>query len=72
MPAAPLGCVEGDDGNTVALLVEADGVQIAKRGRPGTERASRWIVVEPGYEVINDPDDGAIIVTYRGSMITVQ
>lgn len=40
--------IEGQD-----LFVIADGVKIAKRGRPGTPQAGQWVPLEPGWQVRN-------------------
>jgi hypothetical protein len=33
------------------IFVIADGVKIAKRGRPGTPQAATWVSLEPGWTV---------------------
>jgi hypothetical protein len=38
--------IEAIDGE---IFVVADGLRVAKRGRPGTEHAGKWIPLEPGY-----------------------
>jgi hypothetical protein len=33
------------------IFVIFNGLKIAKRGRPGTPDARRWVSIEPGYDV---------------------
>jgi hypothetical protein len=33
------------------MYVVADGVRVARRGRPGTLQAGTWIMLEPGWTV---------------------
>jgi hypothetical protein len=42
------------DGNDIFVI--ANGVRIAKRGRPGTAQAKTWISLEPGWTVLDDPN----------------
>jgi hypothetical protein len=42
------------------IFVVADGVKIAKLGRPGTPQADTWVSLEPGWTV-RDCDDGESI-----------
>jgi hypothetical protein len=50
----------GDD-----LFIVADGLKIAKRGRPGTAQARTWISLEPGWRVL-DQGGGALVVEHNG------
>ena len=50
---------DGDD-----LFVLADGVKIAKRGRPGTAQARTWVSLEPGWRVLDQ--GGALVVERDG------
>ena len=47
-------------------FVIADGVTIAKRGRPGPPQAGTWISLEPGWRVLDESDLSAIIVEHNG------
>jgi hypothetical protein len=45
------------DGDGNDLFVIADGVKIAKRGRPGTPQVGTWVSIEPGWTVRDYLDD---------------
>jgi hypothetical protein len=45
-------------------FVVADGVTIAKRGRPGTAQAGTWISLEPGWSVFNK-NQSELLVKYE-------
>jgi hypothetical protein len=51
------------------LLLKLNGIVIAKRGRPGSQQAGKWIVLEPGYEVIDGRDGASISVRQHGVRI---
>jgi hypothetical protein len=51
----------GDD-----MFVIHQGKRVAKRGRPGTPEADKWIPLEPDFEVFDNEDHTAIEVVYRG------
>jgi len=51
----------GDD-----MFVLHQGKRVAKRERPGTLEAGRWISLEPGFEVFDNDDHTAIEVVYCG------
>jgi hypothetical protein len=53
------------------LYIVADGVKIAKRGRPGTPQARTWISLEPGWRVL-DQDDGGVVIERDGESVRVQ
>jgi hypothetical protein len=56
------------DGDGRDLFVIADGVKIAKRGRPGTPQAKTWVPLEPRWSVLDCTDDGTdyLEVVYDG------
>jgi hypothetical protein len=54
--------IESDGGD---LFIVADGVRIAKRGRPGTPQARTWVSLEPGWSVAGGTGD-YIDVIYEG------
>jgi hypothetical protein len=45
------------------IFVVANGVKIAKRGRPGTAQAKTWVSLEPGWTVL-DGSNQQIVVEY--------
>ena len=45
-------------------FVIADGVTIAKRGRPGTAQAGTWISLEPGWTVSFNEDHSELLVKF--------
>jgi hypothetical protein len=60
------------------MFVIADGVKIAKRGRPGTPQAATWVSLEPGWTVRdcrdtytdeNGEEGRAIEIEYNGARI---
>ena len=51
----------GDD-----MFVIHQGKRVAKRGRPGTPQAGKWIPLEAGFEVFDNDDHTAIEVVYCG------
>jgi len=46
-------------------FVVADGVTIAKRGRPGTPQAGTWISLEPGWTVSFNTNQSELLVKYE-------
>jgi hypothetical protein len=46
-------------------FVVADGVTIAKRGRPGTAHAGTWISLEPGWTVSFNKNQSELLVKYE-------
>jgi hypothetical protein len=46
-------------------FIVADGVTIAKRGRPGTAQAGTWISLEPGWTVSFNDDQSQLLVKYE-------
>jgi hypothetical protein len=51
------------------LFVEVDGVAIAERGHPGTPQEGTWVSIEPGWEVVDDPDLLSITIRHNGAQI---
>jgi hypothetical protein len=47
------------------LVIEVDGVRIAKRGKPHTPQARTWVSLETGYTVLDSPDMLELIVEYH-------
>jgi hypothetical protein len=54
----------GDD-----MFVLHQGKRVAKRGRPGTPEAGRWIPLEHGFEVFDNDEHTTIEVFYRGARV---
>ena len=52
------------------LLVVVDGLNVAKRGLPGSPQAGTWVPLEPGWEVLDSRDGKEIHVRHNG--VTVQ
>jgi hypothetical protein len=52
------------DGRGGDLFMIFDGVEIAKRGRPGTPQARQWVSLEPGYTV--HMTETEMVVEYNG------
>jgi hypothetical protein len=48
------------------MFVIREGVRIAKRGHPGTAHAGKWISLEPGFSIYDDPAQEAIVIEYKG------
>jgi predicted peroxiredoxin len=48
------------------IFVVADGVRIAKRGKPGTPQTKTWISLEPGWEVFSNADHSKITIEHNG------
>jgi hypothetical protein len=46
-------------------FVVANGVTIAKRGRPGTVHAGTWISLEPGWTVSFDKGQSELLVKFE-------
>jgi hypothetical protein len=52
-----------DDGKDVFVVL--DGVQIAKRGHPGTLQAGTCISLEPGWSVSDNVESNELTVTFE-------
>jgi hypothetical protein len=51
------------------LFVVVDGVTIAKRGKPGSAYAGRWMTLEPGWSIIELEGGSRLQVSYDGARI---
>jgi 5'-3' exonuclease len=51
------------------IFIRVDGVNIAKRGKPGTPQAKTWISLEPGWTVTSNADISELEVSYKGTPI---
>ncbi|NOJ40912.1 hypothetical protein HCN58_15090 [Bradyrhizobium sp. WSM 1791] len=57
------------EGTETDLFLKFNGVVIAKRGQPGSQQAGKWIVLEPGYEVIDGGDGNSILIRQQGARV---
>jgi hypothetical protein len=57
-------CKIESDGSDVFVVFE--GKRIAKRGRPGTSQAKKWVSLERGYNVCDEGDLEAVVVEHDG------
>jgi hypothetical protein len=51
------------------VFMFADGVKIAKRGRPESLQAKTWISLEPGWRVLDRPDYSGFVIECNGVRI---
>ena len=58
------GVVEVREGDN--LFVEVDGVKIARRGLPHTPQEGTWVSIVTGWEVVDGPEFGSIIIRHDG------
>jgi hypothetical protein len=56
----------GDD-----ILVVLDDMEIAKRGKDGTPQADRWVVLEPGFIVVDSADLTKLVIEFDGEVLTL-
>ena len=56
-------CVMHSDG--ADLFIIFDGVKIARRGHPDTPQAMTWVSLEPGWRVLDGPNE-TIAVEHDG------
>ena len=47
------------------IFIVADGLQIAKRGHPGTPQAKTWVSLEPGWTVRDCGEGDSIEIEYK-------
>jgi hypothetical protein len=60
-------CEIHNDGENV--FVRVDGMRIAKRGAPDTAQSQTWIMLGPGWIVLDVDHGNAIEVRYEGALI---
>jgi hypothetical protein len=53
---------KNEQGDGVDMFVVFDGIKIAKRGDPESPQARTWVIIEPGYEIIDDETHGTFSV----------
>jgi hypothetical protein len=56
----------GDD-----IFVVLDDMEIAKRGKDGTPQADRWVVLEPGFSVVDSADLTKLVIEFNGEVLTL-
>jgi hypothetical protein len=50
------------------LWILADGVPIARRGRPGTPQAMTWIVLDPAWTIYDSDYPHQIVLEFHGRL----
>jgi hypothetical protein len=51
------------------IFIQVDGVNVAKRGKPGTPQAKTWISLEPGWAVTSNANMSELEVSFIGTPI---
>jgi hypothetical protein len=51
------------------LFALVDGVTIAKRGRPGSRHAGKWLAIEPGWSIVELEGGNRLQVSYNVARI---
>jgi len=54
-----------------ALFVVVNGVKVAKRGRPGTPQANTWVLLGPGWTVLDRNYPEEIEIMFEGVRISL-
>ena len=62
MPECKILIDKNERGDGVDTFVVFDGIKIAKRGDPESPQARTWVIIEPGYEIIDDEARGRFSV----------
>ena len=63
IPTVPPGPISMEqDGDKLFLLMH--GIRIAKRGRPGTRAAKKWIPIVSWIDSVVDETDSSVIIRY--------
>ena len=63
IPTVPPGSISMEqDGDNLFLLMH--GIRIAKRGRPGTRKAKKWIPLVSWIDSVVDDSETSIIIRY--------
>ena len=60
--AGPGSIATEQDGDDLFLLLH--GKRVAKRGRPGTRKASKWIPIVSWIDSVVDESDSSVIIRY--------
>jgi hypothetical protein len=56
----------GDD-----VFVLLDDIKIAKRGKDGTSQADSWVVLEPGFSVVDSADLTKLVIEFGGQVLVL-
>jgi hypothetical protein len=51
------------------VFIIFDGVKIAKRGRPGSAQAGKWVSIKRGYKVFDRADGDQLEIEYDGMVL---
>jgi hypothetical protein len=63
IPTVPVGSINTEqDGDDLFLLLH--GVRVAKRGRPGTRKAKKWIPIVSWIDSVVDDSETSVIIRY--------
>jgi hypothetical protein len=63
IPTVPVGSIKTEqDGDDLFLLLP--GLRVAKRGRPGTRKAKKWIPIVSWIDSVVDETDSSVIIRY--------
>jgi hypothetical protein len=46
-------------------------VKIAKRGKDGTSQADSWVVLEPGFNVVDNADLTKLVIEFDGQVLAL-
>jgi hypothetical protein len=56
----------GDD-----IFVLLDDMKITKRGKDGTPQADSWVVLEPGFSVVDSADLTKLVIEFGGEVLVL-
>ena len=63
IPTIPVGSIKTEqDGDDLFLLLH--GVRVARRGRPETRKAKKWIPIVSWIDSVVDETDSSVIIRY--------
>jgi hypothetical protein len=51
------------------IFVVLDDMKIAKRGKDGTPQADSWVVLEPGFIVVDSADLTKLVIEFDGEVL---
>jgi ethanolamine utilization cobalamin adenosyltransferase len=51
------------------IFVFLDDMKIAKRGKDGTPQADSWVVLEPGFSVVDSADLTKLVIEFDGKVL---
>jgi hypothetical protein len=56
----------GDD-----IFILLDNMKIAKRGKDGTPKADSWVVLKPGFTVVDSADLTKLVIEFGGEVLVL-